>query len=87
MVSFYKMFVFRHFFLKYDVSHPSCNFHESLREQVVGDRLSLVSCHVVGILETAFEATKMLSRDQNFFNRRLKSTVRDVNGKKALVKI
>ena len=33
----------------------------------MGDRLSLVSCHVVGILETAFEATEMLSRDQNFF--------------------
>ena len=33
MVSFYKMFVF----LKCDVNHPSCNFHEILRKQVVGD--------------------------------------------------
>ena len=28
----------------HDVSHPSCNFHEILRDQVVGDALSLVTC-------------------------------------------
>ena len=29
------------------VSHPSCNFHEILREQVVGDVLSLVAWNFV----------------------------------------